>query len=433
MSFEFRFPDVGEGITEGEIVRWLVTVGEAVRADQPLAEIETDKAVVEIPAPRTGTILRLAVAEGETIQVGEILVVIGEEGSVETPSPAPAPVASESSDHTDGAAVSISVVGALQESSTVLPPPPELTDSSVPPRDSRRILAIPSVRKLARELGVDLAQITPTGPRGRIRREDVVQAASSQPTAAEPLVEQGPAREERDEYGAVTLQPLPALRRTIAHAMERAARTAVPISTTDEADVTELAHLRQRARDVAAEQGIHITLLPFIMKAVVAALQQHPMLNATLDDELRHLTLKRYYHLGIATDTPEGLIVPVVRDVEQKSILTLAAEVQRLAELARERRVALADLRGGTFTISNYGAIGGLFATPMLHLPQVAILGVGKQVQKPVVREGEVVVRTMLPLSLTFDHRAMDGAHAQRFLNELIAYLADPAQLMLRL
>jgi pyruvate dehydrogenase E2 component (dihydrolipoamide acetyltransferase) len=152
-----------------------------------------------------------------------------------------------------------------------------------------------------------------------------------------------------------------------------------------------------------------------------------------LDDALRHLTLKHYYHLGIATDTPEGLIVPVVRDVDQKSILTLAAEVQRLAELARERRVVLADLRGGTFTISNYGAIGGLFATPMLHLPQVAILGVGKQVQKPVVHEGEVAVRTMLPLSLTFDHRAMDGAHAQRFLNELIAYLADPARLMLRL
>jgi pyruvate dehydrogenase E2 component (dihydrolipoamide acetyltransferase) len=440
MPFEFRFPDVGEGITEGEIVRWLVTVGEAVRVDQPLAEIETDKAVVEIPAPRTGTILRLAVAEGETIQVGEILVVIGEEGAVEAKSQAAAPVTSESSDRADGAAASVSVVGALQESSTVLPPPPELLDTHVPPRDSRqRILAIPSVRKLARDLGVDLAQVTPTGPRGRIRREDVVQAASSQPTEAEPLRDEPVAapglagREERDEYGAVTQQPLPALRRTIAHAMERAARTAVPISTTDEADVTELVRLRQRGRDAAAEQGIHVTLLPFIMKAVVVALEQHPVLNATLDDALRHLTLKHYYHLGIATDTPEGLIVPVVRDVDQKSILALAAEVQRLAELARERRVALADLRGGTFTISNYGAIGGLFATPMLHLPQVAILGVGKQVQKPVIHEGEVAVRTMLPLSLTFDHRAMDGAHAQRFLNELIAYLADPAQLMLRL
>jgi pyruvate dehydrogenase E2 component (dihydrolipoamide acetyltransferase) len=266
-----------------------------------------------------------------------------------------------------------------------------------------------------------------------------MQAAALPPIEAEPLRDepgsmQSPAdREERDEYGAVTLQPLPALRRTIAHAMEHAARTAVPISTTDEADITELVHLRQRGRDAAAELGVPVTLLPFIMKAVVAALQQHPVLNATLDDALRHLTLKRYYHLGIATDTPEGLIVPVVRDVNEKSILTLAAEVQRLAELARERRVGLADLRGGTFTISNYGAIGGLFATPMLHLPQVAILGVGRQVQKPVVHEGEVAIRTILPLSLTFDHRAMDGAHAQRFLNELIGYLADPAQLMLRL
>jgi pyruvate dehydrogenase E2 component (dihydrolipoamide acetyltransferase) len=379
------------------------------------------------------------VAAGETIQVGEILVVIGDEGAVEAKAQAAAPVTSESSGRADEAVPSVSVVGALQESSTVLPPPPELVDTPLPPRNSRRILAIPSVRKLARDLGVDLTHVTPTGPRGRIRREDVVQAAASPPIEAEPLRDepgsmQSPAdREERDEYGAVTLQPLPALRRTIAHAMEHAARTAVPISTTDEADITELVHLRQRGRDAAAELGVPVTLLPFIMKAVVAALQQHPVLNATLDDALRHLTLKRYYHLGIATDTPEGLIVPVVRDVNEKSILTLAAEVQRLAELARERRVGLADLRGGTFTISNYGAIGGLFATPMLHLPQVAILGVGRQVQKPVVHEGEVAIRTILPLSLTFDHRAMDGAHAQRFLNELIGYLADPAQLILRL
>jgi len=408
MAFEFRFPDVGEGIAEGEIVRWRVAVGDAVRADQTLVEIETDKAVVEIPSPRTGTVLRLAVGEGETIRVGEILVVIGENGDAALPEPA-----------------SVSVVGALPASHTVLPPPPEMMAPAVAEGPPKRVLAIPSVRKLARELGVNLAEVTPTGPRGRIRREDVLQANATPVTPAGELP--------GEPTGEETLQPLPALRRTIAEAMVRAANTAVPITTTDEVDVTELSALRRRSRDAAAAQGVNVTLLPFIMKAVVAALRLHPMLNATLDEDLRHLRLKHDYHIGIATDTPDGLIVPVIRHVDQKNILTLARELQQLATLARERRIPLADLRGGTFTISNYGAIGGLFATPMLHLPQVAILGVGRLVDKPVVHQGEIVIRTVLPLSLTFDHRAMDGAHAQRFLNEVMGYMSNVAALCLEL
>jgi pyruvate dehydrogenase E2 component (dihydrolipoamide acetyltransferase) len=423
MTFAFRFPDVGEGITEGEIVRWLVGVGDEVRADQPLVEVETDKAVVEIPAPRAGTIVRLAVGTGEKIQVGDVLVVIGENGEESR----------EQTSAADATAPSVSVVGSLREMSTVLPPPPEAAEVSTPPEGGRRILAIPSVRKLARELGVDLTQVTPTGPRGRIRREDVLQASKRQPgvpgaVATEPSA---PMSAERDAYGRITLQPLPALRRTIAAAMVQAATTAVPVTTTDEVDVTDLVAIQQRSREVTTPQGVRVTLLPFIMKAVVAALRQHPHLNATLADSLRHLVLKHYYHLGIATDTPDGLIVPVVKEVDQKTILTLATEVQRLAELARERRLDLADLRGGTFTISNYGAIGGIFATPMLHLPQVAILGVGKLLQKPIVYQGEVAIRTVLPLSLTFDHRALDGAAVQRFLNDLMGYLADPARLFL--
>jgi pyruvate dehydrogenase E2 component (dihydrolipoamide acetyltransferase) len=409
MALEFRFPDVGEGIHEGEIVRWLVHEGDQVRPDQPLVEVETDKAVVEIPAPRAGTILRLAVGEGEKIQVGEVLVVIGEAGERKS-SAAPA---------------SVSVVGALDMATTELPPSPEAaqaarTASSAPPR---RVLAIPSVRKLARDLGVDLTQVTPTGPHGRIRREDVLHAAQQPPVA--------PAGLERDQHGAVEYESLSALRRTIAHAMVTAATTAVPVTTTDEADVTELVALRERSNAAAAEHHVRITLLPFIMKALVAALRQHPRFNASLDEALSRLVLKRYYHLGIATDTAEGLLVPVVKDVDQKSMVTLATEVARLTDLARTRRIPLTDLRGGTFTISNYGAIGGMFATPMLHLPEVAILGVGKLLQKPVVYSGEVAIRTILPLSLTFDHRALDGAEAQRFLNELIAYLSNPARLIL--
>lgn len=422
MALEFRFPDVGEGIHEGEIVRWLVKEGDHVRPDQPLVEVETDKAVVEIPAPRAGTILHMTVGEGEKIQVGEVLVVIGEAGDRQS----------------SAASASVSVVGSLDTATIELPPPPEVaqaarTASAAPPP---RVLAIPSVRKLARDLGVDLTQVTPTGPHGRIRREDVLHAAGqrSTPQAPQKLVAPtAPAALERDQHGPVEYEPLSALRRTIAQAMVTAATTAVPVTTTDEADVTELVALRERSNAAAAEHNVHITLLPFLMKAVVAALRQHPRFNASLDEAQNRLILKRYYHLGIATDTAEGLIVPVVKDVDQKNLVTLATDLARLTDLARTRRIPLTDLRGGTFTISNYGAIGGIFATPMLHLPEVAILGVGKLLQKPVVHGDAVVIRPILPLSLTFDHRALDGAEAQRFLNALIAYLSNPARLILML
>jgi pyruvate dehydrogenase E2 component (dihydrolipoamide acetyltransferase) len=411
MALEFRFPDVGEGIAQGEIVRWLVAQGDQVRTDQPLVEVETDKAVVEIPAPRAGTILRLPVAAGETIQVGEILAVIGDPAGAEA-SVAPPPEAA-------------SVVGRLDAKTLELPPEPVAAEPGNGTADNRRVLAIPSVRKLARDLGVDLRHVAPSGPHGRIRREDVLRAA---PRNTEPAQ---PADTQQDAHGPVEVQPLTALRRTIANAMVEAATTAVPITTIDEVDISELLDWRSRSNAAAAD--VHLTLLPFIMKAVVAALRQHPALNASLAEDRQHLIVRRYYHLGIATDTPEGLIVPVVKDVDRKSLLTLATELQRLAELARTRRLSLVDLRGGTFTISNYGAVGGIFATPMLHLPQVAILGIGRFMQKPAAYRGAVALRTILPLSLTFDHRVLDGAAAQRFLNTVMAYLADPARLLLAL
>ena len=409
MALEFRFPDVGEGIAQGEIVRWLVAQGEIVRADQPIVEVETDKAVVEIPSPRAGTILHLPVAAGAMIQVGEILAVIGDPDSAEMDAAAEPEAAS--------------VVGRLDAKTLELPP--EQVAAEPDTVADRRILAIPSVRRLARDLGVDLGLVTPSGPRGRIRREDVLRAAPQRTESVQPTDTQ------RDAHGPVELQPLTALRRTIAKAMIEAATTAVPITTIDEVDISELLDWRSRGNAAAAD--VHLTLLPFVMKAVVAALRQHPALNASLAEDQQHLILKHYYHLGIATDTPEGLIVPVVKDVDRKSLLTLATELQDLAELARTRRIPLADLRGGTFTISNYGAIGGIFATPMLHLPQVAILGVGRFLQKPVVHEGAMALRTVLPLSLTFDHRVLDGAGAQRFLNAVMACLADPTRLLLTL
>lgn len=411
MALEFRFPDVGEGIAQGEIVRWLVAQGDQVRADQPIVEVETDKAVVEIPSPRAGKVLRLPVAAGKTIQVGEILAVIGD------------------SDDTEGASESVpaaaSVVGRLDAKTLDLPPEPAREDPGNGTAADGRVLAIPSVRKLARDLGVDLNQVTPSGPRGRIRREDVLREAPQNFESVQPSATQ------QDAHGPVELQPFTALRRTIAKAMVEAATTAVPITTIDEVDISEL--LDWRARSNAAAADVHLTLLPFIMKAVVAGLQQHPELNASLADDQQHLVVKRYYHIGIATDTPEGLIVPVVRDVDRKSVLALATELQNLAELAKTRRISLADLRGATFTITNYGAVGGIFATPMLHLPQVAILGIGRFMQKPTAHEGAIALRTILPLSLTFDHRVLDGAAAQRFLNAVMACLADPTRLLLTL
>ena len=411
MALEFRFPDVGEGIAQGEIVRWLVAQGDQVRADQPLVEVETDKAVVEIPAPRAGTILRLPVAAGKTIQVGEILAVIGDSDDTGSASESPPEAAS--------------VVGRLDAKTLELPPEPALERPGNGAAANGKVLAIPSVRKLARDLGVDLNRVTPSGPRGRIRREDVLREAPQSLEAVQPVDAQ------RDAHGPVELQPLTALRRTIAKAMVEAATTAVPITAIDEVDISEL--LDWRTRSNAAAGGVHLTLLPFIMKAVVAGLQQNPELNASLADDQQHLVVKRYYHIGIATDTPEGLIVPVVRDVDRKSVLALATELQNLADLAKTRRIPLADLRGGTFTITNYGAVGGIFATPMLHLPQVAILGVGRFMQKPTAHEGTIALRTILPLSLTFDHRVLDGAAAQRFLNAVMACLADPTRLLLTL
>src|SRR5438093_8105951 len=288
MALEFRFPDVGEGIHEGEIVHWLVKEGDSVRPDQPLVEVETDKAVVEIPAPRAGTILRVAVGEGQKIQVGEVLVVIGEAGErvVNTASPP--------SQKPPATAASVSVVGSLDIALTDLPPSPEVIQAAraVSSVQARRVLAIPSVRKLARELGVDLTQVTPTGPHGRIRREDVLHAAPQRPgSPAPPAASVPPAGLARDQLGPVEYEPLSALRRTIAQAMITAATTAVPVTTTDEADVTELVALRERSNGAAAEHSVPVTLLPFIMKAVVAALGQQPRVNACLDAVQNRLLL----------------------------------------------------------------------------------------------------------------------------------------------
>ena len=436
MTFEFKFPDIGEGLTEGEIVRWLVKEGDEIKEGQPLVEVETDKALAEIPAPRTGVILKILAKEKEVVKVGQVIVVIGEKG--ETLAAAPSKP-------------SVGVVGELEEAPEEAPAavakvPPRKAPEEVPPRaevgkeakpvpakpalDGERALATPAVRALARELGVDINKVQGTGSEGRVLEKDVRQAAEAKAKPAEEVREIKKVRK-YDLYGSVERIPLRGVRRSIAKAMVKSKYTAPHVSAMDDADVTELWQIREKEKKVAESRGIKLTILPFIIKAVVTGLTDHPYLNATLDDENEEIVLKKYINIGLATDTPEGLMVPVVKLAKEKSIFELAQELTQLTEKARNRTIDLADLKGGTFTITNYGAVRGTYGTPIINYPEVAILGIGRIQDRPVIRDEKVVVRKILPLSISFDHRVVDGAEAARFLNTVILRLEDPDLILL--
>lgn len=421
--FEFKLPDIGEGVHEAQIVRWLVQPGERVREDQPLVEVETDKVTAALPSPVSGQVKELRVAAGRDARVGDVLVVIEPDGA--TPArlvPAAAPPAATAS----AAASSVTtIVGAAKP-------------VDAPPGAASRALAAPAVRRVARELGVDINQVRGTGPGGRVLESDVrafaasVRAGTSAPPLAGTAVPtarlappgDGPAEER---------VPVAGLRKRIAEAMTRSARTVAAVTALDEADATELVALRKRLQPAADAQGVKLTYLPLLIKIVVAALRQHPYLNATLDDQAGEIVLKRRYHVGIATAVPDGLIVPVIHDADRKSVLQIAGEAAHLANRARGGGLQLADVQGGTFTITNLGSFGGLFGTPIIHHPEVAILGTGRIQDKPVARDGQVVIRSVMGLSLTFDHRVIDGEGAGRFMRQVIDYIENPHLLLLEL
>jgi pyruvate/2-oxoglutarate dehydrogenase complex dihydrolipoamide acyltransferase (E2) component len=416
MPYEFKFPDIGEGLTEGEIVRWLVREGDEIKEGQPLVEVETDKALAEIPSPRTGVILRLLAKEKEIVKVGQVIVIFGEKGeSLTAPPPKPK---------------SVGVVGELEEAPAEAPAAAIRPEPVRPALVSPHAMAAPAVRALARELGVDIDKVKGTGPQGRVFEKDVRQAAEAKEKPVEEVKKPVKVRK-YDLYGYVDRIPLRGVRRSIAKAMVKSKYTAPHVTTMDEADVTELWKIREKEKKVAEQKGIKLTILPFIMKAVIAGLVEHPYLNATLDDENEEIILKKYYNIGMATDTPEGLMVPVVKNAKDKSILQLAEELTQLAEKARNRTIDLADLKGGTFTITNYGALGGIYGTPIINHPEVAILGTGKIKDMAVVRDGKAEIRKILFLALSFDHRVVDGAEAARFLNTVIARLEDPDLILL--
>jgi len=417
MAYEFKFPDIGEGLTEGEIVRWLVKEGDEVKEGQPLVEVETDKALAEIPSPKTGVILKILAKEKEIVKVGQVIVVIGQKGEALAPAPPPRPK-------------SVGVVGELEEAPEEVSAAPARVEAAKPALVGEHALAAPAVRALAKELGIDINKVKGTGPEGRVLEKDVRQAVEVKAKPTEEVKEVKKVKK-YDLYGYVDRIPLRGVRRSIAKAMVKSKYTAPHVTAMDEADVTELWKIREKEKKAAEKKGIKLTILPFIIKAVIAGLGEHPYLNASLDDENEEIILKKYFNIGLATDTPEGLMVPVVKNATDKSIFQLAQELTQLVEKARNRTIDLADLKGGTFTISNYGALGGIYATPIINYPEVAILGVGKIKDTPVVRNGKVVVRKILSLALSFDHRVVDGAEAARFLNTVIARLEDPDLILL--
>jgi pyruvate dehydrogenase E2 component (dihydrolipoamide acetyltransferase) len=423
MAFEFKFPDIGEGLTEGEIVRWLVKEGDGIKEGQALVEVETDKALAEIPSPRTGVILKIMAKEKEVVKVGQVIVVIGEKGeAVAAPPPGPSVPSPKPR--------SVGVVGELEEAPEEAAPVVAKASPTKPVFASEHALATPAVRALARELGIDINKVQGTGSEGRVLEKDVRQLAEGK---AKPVEEvKKPAKVKKyDLYGYVERIPLRGVRRSIAKAMVKSKYTAPHVSAMDEADVTELWQIREKEKKAAESKGIKLTILPFVIKAVIAGLTEHPYLNATLDDDSEEILLKKYFNIGLATDTPEGLMVPVVKGAKEKSIFELAKESAQLAEKARNRTIDLADLKGGTFTITNYGSVRGIYGTPIINHPEVAILGIGRIEEKPVVRDGQVVIRRILPLSLSFDHRVVDGAEAARFLQTVIARLEDPDLILL--
>ncbi|WP_276299501.1 dihydrolipoamide acetyltransferase family protein [Halorussus lipolyticus] len=504
MVREFKLPDVGEGVSEGEIVSWLVEEGDTVSEDMPVAEVETDKAIVEVPSPVNGTVREIIPDEGEVVKVGSVIITFNVEGEADD-----AETESAASDE-------------ATESQTETAEEPEVsgdeTDAEEASTGEGRVFAAPSARRLARELGVDIATVEGSGPSGRVTEQDVRQAAESgaetedssgstggpspqsggatsgpspnaggggtsgpaptnvesadrDQTLAAPATrriadEQGvdlnkvPATEQRDGQAFVTSEAVmeyaeaqqraqqadaaatpegerveriqyKGVRKTIGDAMVNSKFSAPHVTHHDTAVVDNLVETRERLKPEAEDRGISLTYMPFVMKAVVAALKQHPKLNAELDEEAGEIIRKKYYNIGVAAATDAGLMVPVVDDVDHKGLLQISSEVNEVVQKARDRSISRDELQGSTFSITNFGAIGGEYATPILNDPEVGILGIGELKQRPVVEDGEVVAKHTLPISLSIDHRIVDGADAAAFANTFIEYVENPELLLL--
>lgn len=430
MAFEFKFPDIGEGIAEGEIVKWFVKEGEEVKEDDVLAEVQNDKAVVEIPAPVDGTVKKIYVGEGEVVNVGDTFVTFDAEGYESDEEDEEVEEAS-----TDSAKDKETEKEAPKESSTN--EKQEKVDDAV--SDSTRVIAMPSVRKYARENAVNIKEITGTGKNARILKEDIDSFLSGDSQPAEPVSDEENSKETKSTKTAAvptgsypeTREKMTSIRKMIAAAMVNSKTKAPHVTLMDEIDVTELVTHRKRFKEVAAEQDIKLTYLPYVVKALISASKKYPILNSAIDDETEEIIQKHYYNIGIAADTDRGLLVPVVKDADRKSIFEISSEINELAEKARDGKLKPDEMKGASNTISNIGSAGGQWFTPVLNYPEAVILGIGRIADKPIVRNGEIVIAPVLALSLSFDHRIVDGATAQLALNQIKRILNDPQLIMM--
>lgn len=417
MKFEYIFPDVGEGIMEGVLIKWLVEEGDSIKEGESVAEVETDKVTTEIPSARTGKVLELRFNKGDTINVGDVFIVIetGEEDKKQDLDEKEEVVEEETA----------GVVGEVIASSKEIPPSTEGQEVMPQSRKKKKILATPVARKMAKDLGVDITTIDGTGPNGRVMKEDIRKAAETKEEPKEAVVVAS--SEEKVER-----IPLTSIRKTIAARMSESKFTIPHTTAMDEIDITALDKFRKKYKEVLMDEGVSLTYLPFIVKAVIIALKQYPEFNSELDEENNEIILKHFYHIGIATDTERGLMVPVVRDADKMSIVDLAKAIEDITSRAKENKIELKELKGSSFSVTNYGSIGGYFGIPIINYPEAAVLGLGRIVKKPVVEGDEIVIRKVLPLSLSYDHRTIDGASGARFLNTVRDLLADPNMLLLK-
>ncbi|MFD2704961.1 dihydrolipoamide acetyltransferase family protein [Salibacterium lacus] len=428
MAFNFELPDIGEGIHEGEIVKWFVQSGDTVQEDDILCEVQNDKAVVEIPSPVEGTVKDVKADEGATVNVGDVILIV-DDGSEDAPA---ADSGEETSTEEQKEEEKPKENETEQESSSQPEADSEQTE------DDKRVIAMPSVRKFAREQGINIQEVEGSGKNGRILKEDVeAHEEGGKPASApeEEQKEEAPAASApastQDQQALEERVPMKGIRKSIAKAMVNSKRTAPHVTHHDEVDVENLVANRKKFKPVAAEKDIKLTYLPYVVKSLTSAIREFPALNASIDDDNEEIVYKKYFNIGIAADTDQGLVVPVVKDADRKSIFMLADEINELAGKARDGKLSPDEMKGGSASISNVGSAQGQWFTPVINHPEVAILGIGRIEEKAVVRDGEVVIRPMLALSLSYDHRLIDGMTAQNALNHVKRLLNDPELLVM--
>ncbi|MFJ7735809.1 dihydrolipoamide acetyltransferase family protein [Lysinibacillus sp. NPDC097287] len=433
MAFEFRLPDIGEGIHEGEIVKWFVKAGDTVKEDDILCEVQNDKAVVEIPSPVDGKVEEVLVGEGTVAVVGDVLIRLDAPGYED--------LKLKGDDHAaEKAEAQVQPAAEVEKApvAEVAPVKEEVTDTT------KRVIAMPSVRKFAREHDVDIHMVAGTGKNGRIVKEDIENFLNSggvaQAVEAPTVTEEAPVQQEASTVATPvvlegdfpeTREKMSGIRKAIAKAMVHSKQTAPHVTLMDDVDVTELVAHRKKFKDIAAEKGVKLTYLPYVVKALVSTLREFPEFNRSLDDSTQEIIQKHYYNIGIAADTEKGLLVPVIKHADRKSVFAVSNEINELATKARDGKLAPHEMKGASMSITNIGSAGGQWFTPVINHPEVAILGIGRISEKPVIKNGEIVAAPVLALSLSFDHRMIDGATAQNALNHLKRLLSEPELLLM--